>query len=64
MFSSATGRLEWYEYQGQPVLSGPHAGKKLDRVAYDQMLDVYYQKRGWSKDGQVCAERKKELLEE
>jgi beta-galactosidase/beta-glucuronidase len=23
MFSSDTGRLEWYEYQGQPVLSGP-----------------------------------------
>ena len=23
MFSAETGRLEWYEYQGQPVVSGP-----------------------------------------
>jgi beta-galactosidase/beta-glucuronidase len=23
MFSSDTGRLEWYEYQGQPVIAGP-----------------------------------------
>jgi len=45
------------------VLSGPHAGKKLDRAAYDQMLDVYYEKRGWSKDGQV-SRKAKELLDE
>lgn len=25
MFSTDTGRLEWYEYQGQPVISGPIA---------------------------------------
>lgn len=48
----------------QPVLSGPHAGKKLDRQAYDNMLDVYYERRGWSKDGQVCKDREKEFLEE
>ncbi len=48
----------------QPVLSGPHAGKKLDRAAYEQMLDLYYQKRGWTQDGMVSAEREKEFLSE
>jgi aldehyde:ferredoxin oxidoreductase len=48
----------------QPVLSGPHAGKKLDRKAYDDMLDIYYQKRGWSKDGKISQEREKEFLDE
>jgi len=48
----------------QPVLSGPHAGKKLDRGAYDQMLDIYYQKRGWNKEGMISSKEEKEFLEE
>jgi len=34
-----------------PVQSGKLAGAVLDRDDYDQMLDIYYHKRGWSPDG-------------
>ena len=34
-----------------PILSGPLAGKVCDRGEYEQMLDLYYQKRGWDKQG-------------
>lgn len=40
-----------------PMTEGPHAGKILKREDYEQILDIYYQKRGWSKDGQVPEER-------
>jgi aldehyde:ferredoxin oxidoreductase len=35
------------------MTEGPHAGKILKREDYDAILDIYYQKRGWTKDGQV-----------
>ena len=35
-----------------PIPSGPQAGKVLDREEYEKILAVYYQKRGWSEDGQ------------
>ena len=34
-----------------PILSGPLAGRVCDRDEYEQMLDMYYQARGWSKEG-------------
>ena len=34
-----------------PVQSGKLAGAVLDRAAYDQILDLYYARRGWSADG-------------
>ncbi len=34
-----------------PVQSGALAGHVLDRDDYDQILDIYYAKRGWSSDG-------------
>jgi aldehyde:ferredoxin oxidoreductase len=34
-----------------PVQSGKLAGAVLSRDAYDQILDIYYAKRGWSPDG-------------
>ncbi len=34
-----------------PVQSGALAGHVLDRDDYDQLLDISYQKRGWSSDG-------------
>jgi aldehyde:ferredoxin oxidoreductase len=40
-----------------PMTEGPHAGKILKRKDYDAILDIYYKKRGWSKDGLVDAER-------
>jgi len=48
----------------QPVLSGPHAGKKLDRECYEQLLDLYYERRGWTRDGKLKPEREKEFLQE
>lgn len=48
----------------QPVLSGPHAGKKLDRESYEQLLDLYYERRGWTRDGKLKPEREKEFLQE
>ena len=36
-----------------PMTEGPHAGKILKREDYEKILDIYYQKRGWSKEGLV-----------
>jgi aldehyde:ferredoxin oxidoreductase len=35
------------------MTEGPHAGKILRRDDYEAILDIYYRKRGWSKDGLV-----------
>ena len=40
-----------------PMTEGPHAGKILKREDYEMILDIYYQKRGWTKDGQVPDEK-------
>jgi aldehyde:ferredoxin oxidoreductase len=40
-----------------PMTEGPHAGKILKRDDYEAILDIYYQKRDWTKDGLV-AEKK------
>ena len=36
-----------------PMTEGPHAGKILKREEYEEILDIYYQKRGWTRDGLV-----------
>ena len=36
-----------------PMSEGPHAGKILRREDYEAILDIYYQKRGWTKEGLV-----------
>jgi aldehyde:ferredoxin oxidoreductase len=40
-----------------PMTEGPHAGKILKREEYEAILDIYYQKRGWTKDGLVDEKR-------
>jgi aldehyde:ferredoxin oxidoreductase len=40
-----------------PMTKGPHAGKILKREEYEAILDIYYQKRGWTKDGLVDEKR-------
>jgi aldehyde:ferredoxin oxidoreductase len=35
------------------MTEGPHAGKILKREDYEAILDIYYRKRGWTKDGLV-----------
>ena len=34
-----------------PVQTGPLAGKVLSRDEYEEILDIYYEKRGWDKNG-------------
>lgn len=40
-----------------PMTEGPHAGKILKREDYEAILDIYYEKRGWTKDGLVKEEK-------
>jgi aldehyde:ferredoxin oxidoreductase len=41
----------------RPIEKGPFAGRVVDRKQYERMLDLYYEKRGWSSDGLPPAER-------
>ena len=34
-----------------PIHSGPLAGKACDKAEYEEMLTLYYQKRGWDENG-------------
>jgi aldehyde:ferredoxin oxidoreductase len=34
-----------------PIKTGPHAGEHMDRNLFEQLLEIYYQRRGWDKDG-------------
>lgn len=40
-----------YKVWANPPLSGPNAGKVIDRDAFQKLLSLYYQKRGWDEDG-------------
>lgn len=35
----------------EPLTEGPMKGAKLDRAKYEEMLQVYYKKRGWDEEG-------------
>ena len=41
----------------QPIRSGKYQGKKVDRQEYEKLLDLYYKKRGWDKNGNPPEER-------
>lgn len=34
-----------------PIRTGPQAGKVLKREEYEELLSVYYAKRGWDSEG-------------
>ncbi|WXG44363.1 MAG: aldehyde ferredoxin oxidoreductase family protein [Promethearchaeati archaeon SRVP18_Atabeyarchaeia-1] len=38
----------WFE---EAITQGPLKGSKLDKSQYDSMLSLYYEKRGWDKNG-------------
>ena len=40
-----------YKVWANPPLTGPNAGKVIDREDFQRLLSLYYQKRGWDKDG-------------
>ena len=34
-----------------PPLTGPNAGRVIDREDFQKLLSLYYRKRGWDEDG-------------
>jgi len=38
----------WFD---EPLTKGPYKGATLNRKKYDQMLELYYRKRGWDRRG-------------
>ena len=40
-----------------PIKTGPHAGEHMDRNLFEQLLEIYYQRRGWDKDGRPSEEQ-------
>jgi aldehyde:ferredoxin oxidoreductase len=40
-----------YRVWANPPLTGPNAGKVIDREDFQNLLSLYYQKRGWDEDG-------------
>ena len=62
LISTSRGISRKDDYPGprmmeRPIEGGQYAGRVLDRKQYDGLLDLYYQKRGWSKDGLPPASR-------
>lgn len=45
-----------------PVKTGPTKGNKLSREAYNKLLDLYYEKRGWDKKTGIPTREKLESL--
>ncbi|MFC1734865.1 aldehyde ferredoxin oxidoreductase family protein [Candidatus Hydrogenedentota bacterium] len=45
-----------YKVRESAVLTGPNAGKKLDEGEFQEMLSLYYKKRGWDDEGIPPAE--------
>ncbi len=39
-----------------PLTSGPHRGKTVRKDLHHKILDLYYRKQGWSKNGKVAEE--------
>jgi aldehyde:ferredoxin oxidoreductase len=40
-----------YKVFASPPLTGPNAGKVIDKEYFQRLLSMYYQKRGWDEDG-------------
>jgi aldehyde:ferredoxin oxidoreductase len=40
-----------YKVYARPALTGPNAGKVLDREEFQRLLSLYYQRRGWDGNG-------------
>jgi aldehyde:ferredoxin oxidoreductase len=40
-----------YKVFASPPLTGPNAGKVVDKEYFQRLLSLYYQKRGWDEDG-------------
>ena len=40
-----------YKVHASPALTGPNAGKVVDKEHFQELLSLYYRNRGWDKDG-------------
>jgi len=40
-----------YKVHSSPALTGPNAGKVVDKEHFQKLLSLYYRKRGWNEDG-------------
>jgi len=40
----------------EPIDSGPNAGEAVEQDQFEAMLDAYYRKRGWGRDGRPARE--------
>jgi aldehyde:ferredoxin oxidoreductase len=40
-----------YKVHSSPPLTGPNAGKVVDKDAFQNLLSRYYRERGWNDDG-------------
>lgn len=40
-----------YKVWANPPLTGPNAGRVIDREEFQRLLSLYYKKRGWDKNG-------------
>jgi len=40
-----------YKVHASPPLTGPNAGKVVDKDAFQKLLSLYYRERGWNKEG-------------
>ena len=40
-----------YKVHSCPIRTGATAGKAIDQEQFNRLLDLYYQKRGWDKNG-------------
>ena len=45
-----------YKVHSCPVQTGPNAGNVIDQAQFENLLDIYYRKRGWDADGVPPAE--------
>jgi len=48
-------------FMEEPIPSGPNKGDKIDGKKYDEMLDEYYEIRGWTSHGVPTQAKLKEL---
>jgi aldehyde:ferredoxin oxidoreductase len=40
-----------YKVHASPALTGPNAGKVVDKERFQELLTLYYRKRGWNDEG-------------
>jgi aldehyde:ferredoxin oxidoreductase len=51
-----------YKVWARPALTGPNAGKVLDRDDFQNLLSLYYKKRGWDDNGIPAPELENKFL--